>query len=123
MVFNSLKTRLFFEPAKIICRTLTGDSQLTWKLASSRSPKSTLTYATSSNPPSAWAHPHAEMLRADSRHHAIHDRQIVRRQVPDDVGVALEQAQVNADAVDVVQVAQVTCLDAGLICRTALLNR
>jgi len=33
VVFNSLKIRLFFEPAKIICRTLTGDSQFTWKLA------------------------------------------------------------------------------------------
>ena len=35
---SSLKIRLFRDPAKIICRTFTGDSQLTWKLAISRSP-------------------------------------------------------------------------------------
>src|SRR5262249_8974244 len=41
----------------------------------------------------------------------VDDRQVVRRQVPDDVHVVLEQAEVNAHAVDVVQFAQLAAVD------------
>ncbi len=41
----------------------------------------------------------------------IHDRQIVRRQIPQDVDVVLEQAEVHARRVEVVQIAERAAVD------------
>ncbi len=77
--------RLLRDPAKIIWRILTGDSQFTWKGMSA--------------PPGGDA---AGLIVE----HVIDNGQIMRRQIPDDVDVVPKKAQVDADGIDVIKVAQ-----------------
>ena len=55
--------------------------------------------------------PNADRLRGKSADEIVEDRQIVRRQVPDDVHVVLKHAEVDAHAVDEVEVADLAGLD------------
>ena len=59
---------------------------------------------------SAWAHPQAEMLRGLAAQDVIDDREVVGREVPDHVDVVLEQPEVDPDAVDVVEISQLSRL-------------
>ena len=69
----------------------------------------------SGNKPSCKRRLHAVQVRFAGRHHRlglrldqiIHDREIVRRQVPDDIHVVLEQPEVHASGVVVVQLPSV----------------
>ena len=53
----------------------------------------------------------------------IHDRQIVRRQVPDHVDVVLEQAEIDAHRIVVIKIAQHPSSTSWRIFRTAPVNR
>ena len=57
------------------------------------------------------------------RRQVIHDRKVVRRQVPDDIHVVLEQSQVHPGRIVVVELAQVPSSINCRIFRTAPVNR
>ena len=74
---------------------------------------------------------HAIQVAFARRHHGfglfldqiVHDRKVVRRQIPDHVNVVLEQAQVHAGGIVVVEIAQVPSSINWWICLTAPVNR
>ena len=92
----------------IIWRILVGLSQLTWTWASPSPASGSVRYPTHARPAPIGSAPVARtpVGRQPAGQHVVEDRQVVGREVPDHVDVGLHQAEVDADRVDELDVAE-----------------